>query len=125
MFTDRRDAGRRLAARLRHLQKPDTIVLGIPRGGVIVAAEVAAALGAPFDVIVPRKIGAPFNPELAVGAVAPDGTIFYDQSLIGIAGIDRQSLERQAARELQEIGRRVSLYRGDRPVPRYQGAPSC
>jgi predicted phosphoribosyltransferase len=112
VFADRRDAGRRLAARLQHLQKQDVSVLGIPRGGVIVAAEVAAALDAPLDVIVSRKIGAPFNPELAVGAVAPDGTIFYDEILISCAGIDRRELEQQAARELQEIGRRLSVYRG-------------
>lgn len=121
MFTDRRDAGRRLAARLQHLQEPDVIVLGIPRGGVIVAAEVATALHAPLDVIVPRKIGTPFNPELAVGAVAPDGTIFYDETLIGYAGIDPQDLKREAALELKEIGRRLSLYRGDRPPPDYRG----
>ena len=126
MFTDRRDAGRRLAARLQHLQKPDAVVIGIPRGGVIVAAEVAAALNAPLDVIVPRKIGAPFNPELAVGAVAPDGTIFYDEALISYAGIDRQDLEQQAARELQEIGRRLSVYQvarsgGPGAAPEYRG----
>ena len=118
MFADRRDAGRRLAARLQHLQKPDVSVLGIPRGGVIVAAEVAAALDAPLDVIVPRKIGAPFNPELAVGAVAPDGTIFYDEALIDYAGIDRRDLERQAAKELQEIRRRLSIYRDARRWPK-------
>jgi predicted phosphoribosyltransferase len=118
VFADRKDAGRRLAARLQHLQKPGVSVLGIPRGGVIVAAEVAAALGAPLDVIVPRKIGAPFNPELAVGAVAPDGTIFYDEALIDYAGIDRRDLERQAAEELQEIRRRLSTYRDARaPKP--------
>jgi len=121
VFTDRKDAGRQLAARLRHLQKPGLIVLGIPRGGVIVAAEVAAVLDAPLDVIVPRKIGAPFNPELAVGAVAPDGTIFYDETLISYIGIKLQDIERQAARELREIGRRLSLYRGDRPGPESQG----
>jgi len=118
VFADRRDAGRRLAARLQHLQKPDVNVIGIPRGGVIVAAEVAAALNAPLDVIVPRKIGAPFNPELAIGAVAPDGTIFYDEAMIGYAGIDRQGLEQQAAKELQEIGRRLSVYQGARSAGR-------
>ncbi len=121
MFADRRDAGRRLAARLQHLQKPDLIVLGIPRGGAIVAAEVAAFLDAPLDVIVPRKIGAPFNPEMAVGAVAPDGTVFYDETLIRDTGIERQGLERQVARELREIRRRLSLYRGDRPGPESRG----
>jgi predicted phosphoribosyltransferase len=99
---------------MQHLYKSDAIVIGIPRGGVIVAAEVAAALDAPLDVIVPRKIGAPFNPELAVGAVAPDGTIFYDEALISYTGIDRQGLEQQAAKELQEIERRRGLYRGAR-----------
>jgi predicted phosphoribosyltransferase len=125
MFADRRDAGRRLAARLQHFQDLGVSVLGIPRGGVIVAAEVAAALDAPLDVIVPRKIGAPFNPELAVGAVAPDGTIFYDETLIAYAGIERRELEQQAARELQEIRRRLSVYQGagcgSGAVPEYRG----
>jgi predicted phosphoribosyltransferase len=125
VFTDRRDAGRQLAAGLQHFQNLGVSVLGIPRGGVIVAAEVAAALDAPLDVIVPRKIGAPFNPELAVGAVAPDGTIFYDEVLIAHAGIERRELEQQAARELQEIRRRLSVYRGaicrSGTVPEYRG----
>jgi putative phosphoribosyl transferase len=121
MFADRRDAGRRLAASLQHLKRPGVIVLGIPRGGVIVAAEAAAALDALLDIIVPRKIGAPFNPELAVGAVAPDGTVFFDEALIAYVGIDRKDLERQAAGELREIGRRLALYRGGRPAPEYSG----
>ena len=126
VFADRRDAGRRLAARLQHLKKPGVSVLGIPRGGVIVAAEVAAALAASLDVIVPRKIGAPFNPELAVGAVAPDGTIFYDEALIDYTGIDRRDLERQATGELQEIKRRLSIYRdaGAGPGPQNTGSAS-
>lgn len=121
MFADRRDAGRKLAAGLQHLKKPGVIVLGIPRGGVVVAAEAAAALDALLDITVPRKIGAPFNPELAVGAVAPDGTVFFDEALIAHAGIDLKDLEQQAARELREIGRRLALYRGGRPDPECSG----
>lgn len=121
MFADRSDAGRQLADRLQHLKDQDAFVLGIPRGGVIVAAEVAASLQAPLDVIVPRKIGAPFNPELAVGAVAPDGTVVYDESMVRRLGIDLSDLKRQAARELQEIERRRRLYRGDRPAPDLRG----
>jgi putative phosphoribosyl transferase len=105
-------------------EQSDVSVLGIPRGGVIVAEKVAEAL----DVIVPRKIGAPFNPELAVGAVAPDGTVFYDEALIKRVGIDRQSLEKQAAKELQEIETRLSTYcgaactsSGPGAAPEYQG----
>jgi predicted phosphoribosyltransferase len=121
VFADRSDAGRQLADRLQHLKDQDAFVLGIPRGGVIVAAEVAASLQAPLDVIVPRKIGAPFNPELAVGAVAPDGTVVYDESMVRRLGIDLSDLKRQAARELQEIERRRRLYRGDRPAPDLRG----
>ncbi len=124
MFADRKDAGRQLATKLQHFQKSDVSVLGIPRGGVIVAAEVAAALDAPLDVIVPRKIGAPFNPELAVGAVAPDGTNFYDEALIDSTGIDRRVLERQASEELREIERRLRVYRGAHTgsnTPEYRG----
>jgi putative phosphoribosyl transferase len=74
-FRDRRDAGRRLAARLRHLRGENVVVLGLPRGGVPVAAEVARVLAAPLDVIVVRKLGVPFRPELAMGAVGEGGAV--------------------------------------------------
>lgn len=92
----------------------DVLVLGVPRGGVIVAAEVAKALGAPLDVIIPRKIGAPFNPELALGAVAPDGTVLYDERLMGLLGLKEEDLREEVERQLEEIARRQRLYRGGR-----------
>lgn len=97
------------------------MVLGVPRGGVIVAAEVAKALNAPLDVIISRKIGAPFNPELAMGAVAPDGTVLYDERLMGVFGVKREGLEEEVARQLEEIRRRERLYRGGRKPPEYEG----
>lgn len=96
-------------------------MLGVPRGGVIVAAEVAKDLKAPLDVIISRKIGAPFNPELAMGAVAPDGTVLYDERLMGVFGLKREALEEEVARQLEEIRRRERLYRGERKPPEYEG----
>lgn len=114
VFRDRIDAGRQLAFRLLHYKGKDVVVLGIPRGGVIVAAEVASQLGAPLDVIIPRKIGAPFNPELAVGAVAPDGTVIYDEDLLERCRIEKSSLQKEIAQEIEEIRERLRLYRGER-----------
>ncbi|MCL6451522.1 MAG: phosphoribosyltransferase [Acetobacteraceae bacterium] len=115
MFGDRRDAGRRLAAALQAYCGPDTLVLGVPRGGVVVAAEVARALNAPLDVVVPRKIGAPCNPELAVGALGPDGVATFDPNLLRYFGLTPEDLEDEVERERAEQGRRLRLYRGDRP----------
>lgn len=110
---DRRDAGQRLAAQLGHLKgRDDVVVLGIPRGGVIVADEVARALDAPLDVFITRKIGAPFNPELALGAVASDGTVFVDDELIHQLHIPIQVVEHEKQSQVQEIQRRADLYRG-------------
>src|SRR5260370_509886 len=81
-FLDRIDAGRQLALKLRHLRGTDVVVLGLPRGGVPVAAEVAAALAAPLDVIVVRKLGVPFEPEVAMGAIGEDGAHVLDRALI-------------------------------------------
>lgn len=118
-FHDRREAGRRLAQRLEHLKgRKDLVVLGIPRGGVVVAAEVAQALAAPLDVFITRKIGAPFNHELAIGAVASDGTVFYDHELIFQLQIPYKQVEQERERQLQEVHRRAKLYRGDHaPIP--------
>lgn len=89
-------------------------MLGIPRGGVIVAAEVARHLGAPLDVVVPRKIGAPHNPELGVGAIAP-GVAVLDESMIARLGVDRAYLRREIEAQEAEIERRSAVYRGGRP----------
>jgi putative phosphoribosyl transferase len=112
LFHDRRDAGEQVAKRLKHLAgRSDVVVLGIPRGGIVVADEIARALGAPLDVFVTHKIGAPFNPELAVGAVASDGTTFLDLPLIEELGLAFTTVEREKERQVREIQRRAELYR--------------
>ena len=114
-FTDRRDAGRQLGARLEPLRGIDPIVVALPRGGVPVAAEVAARLGAPLDVLVVRKIGHPRQPELAVGALGEGGVVVLDQDAIARLGVTRDALAAVVAREGAELARRVARYRGDRP----------
>jgi putative phosphoribosyl transferase len=122
LFADRRDAGRRLADALSFLKgRPDLLILGVPRGGVVVAAEVARALQAPLDVVIARKIGAPGNPELAIGAVAADGTVVLDETLVAQLGVSQDYIEVATERERAEIERRLSTYRGDRPPPEVAG----
>ncbi|MGH2375802.1 MAG: phosphoribosyltransferase [bacterium] len=119
VFADRRDAGRRLAAALGGLRDRRPIVIAVPRGGVVVGHEVATHLGAPLDVIVPRKLRAPFNPELAIGAVAEGGAVFIDE---GIArGIEAVYVAQEIAAQRAEIVRRVHVYRGDRTIPPLEG----
>jgi putative phosphoribosyl transferase len=113
MFVDRVDAGERLGAALRERVDGPAVVLAIPRGGVVVGEAVARSLGAPLDVVVPRKIGAPGNPELGIGAVAP-GVRVLDRSAIARLGVSEAYLEAETARQLDEIGRRERAYRGGR-----------
>jgi len=114
-FVDRRDAGRRLAAALRHLGGRDVVVLGLPRGGVPVAFEVARALRAPVDVIVVRKLGVPFQPELAMGAIGEGGTRVIDRDVIRHARVTDDDLAAVERRERRELERRVRRFRGDQP----------
>jgi putative phosphoribosyl transferase len=117
MFADRTDAGRRLAAALGHLRGSDPVILALPRGGVPVGFEVAKALGAPLDVLLVRKIGAPLQPELAAGAVV-DGAepvLVRNEEVVRAYGIEEDWIEAEAARQLAEIERRRRLYCGDRP----------
>jgi putative phosphoribosyl transferase len=116
MFRDRVDAGRRLAAALNDLQSAalPVVVLGIPRGGVIVAREVALMHHTLLDVVLTHKLGAPDNPELAIGAVAEDGTLLLDDELIAHVGLTPQYLDAEAARQKAELARRAALYRGGR-----------
>jgi putative phosphoribosyl transferase len=115
IFDDRGDAGRRLAALLADLGDEPLVVLGLPRGGVIVAAEVARVLGAPLDVIVVRKLGVPDQPELAMGAIGEDGVAVYDDEIIRAAHVSLPQLERVEARERDELLRRVQLIRDRHP----------
>jgi putative phosphoribosyl transferase len=122
LFQDRRDAGRALARELASLKgTPNLLVLGIPRGGVVVGHEIARALDAPLDVYITRKIGAPHNPELAIGAVASDGTLLIDHQLARRLGVSQQYIDQEAERQKEEISRRLSEYRGDRPPPEIKG----
>ncbi|HWP03453.1 MAG TPA: phosphoribosyltransferase family protein [Gemmatimonadaceae bacterium] len=115
-FRDRVDAGRRLAAALAHLKGERPLVLAVPRGGVIVAAEVARELGGDLDVIVARKVGAPFSPELAVGAVASDGTRYIHAESARAVGVTDEYLERAIAEKMAEAKAREERYRGGRPA---------
>jgi len=114
-FIDRADAGQRLAMLLEHLRGPDVVVLGLPRGGVPVAFEVARVLGAPLDVIVVRKLGVPFQPELAMGAVGEGGTRVVDEEVRHAAGVSAEEFAAVEVRERAEVERRVRQFRGDRP----------
>lgn len=127
VFDDRIDAGRRLAALLRR-ELPDppaevpTVVVGLPRGGVPVAKEVATALGAPLDVIVVRKLGVPFHRELAMGAIGEHGVRVLNRDVMDMAGVDEMALRRVETAESAELERRVRRYRGDRPGVALDGA---
>jgi putative phosphoribosyl transferase len=121
-FRDRRDAGRRLAAKLSaYARRPDVIALALPRGGVPVAYEVATALGVPFDVFVVRKLGLPGHEELAMGALASGGVTVLDQDLIRAARVGDDEIRRVVATEQAELERRERQYRGDRPLPDVRG----
>lgn len=113
-FSDRADAGRRLAQELQRLRGEDLVVLGLPRGGVPVAAEVACALDAPLDVIVVRKVGVPHQPELAMGAVGEDGVRVVNDDVVRVARVGEAEWQRVEERERAELERRVRRFRGDR-----------
>jgi putative phosphoribosyl transferase len=121
-FRDRREAGRRLADELQQFAgRPDVIVLGLPRGGVPVAFEVATALHAPLDVFVVRKLGLPWHEELAMGALAHGGVRFLDEDLIRVARVSAEDIQRVTLAEQTELERRERLYRGTRPFPDLKG----
>jgi putative phosphoribosyl transferase len=116
-FRDRNDAGRHVAERVRELQLSNPVVLGLPRGGVPVAAVVADALGAPLDVFVARKIGLPGHEEFGIGAVAEGVYDPVRSDVVDELGVNKADFEAFAQKERQEIARRVQLYRHGRPLP--------
>ena len=121
-FRDRRDAGRQLAARLdAYANRADVVVLGLPRGGIPVAAEVAAALGAPLDAYVVRKLGVPGVEELAMGAIASGGVRVLNDDVIERREIPAEAIEAVEAAERQELARRERVYRGDQAPPIVRG----
>jgi predicted phosphoribosyltransferase len=121
-FRDRRDAGRKIAERLAaYGNRPDVVVLGLPRGGVPVAYEVARALNVPLDVFTVRKLGVPGHAELAMGAVASGGVRVLNRDVIDVLQIPDYVIDRVAEREQEELERRERLYRDDRPFPDLRG----
>lgn len=121
-FRDRRHAGQELARSLdAYRGRGDVLVLGLPRGGVPVAHEVARQLGAPLDVFVVRKLGVPGQEELAMGAIASGGGRFLNREVIDALGLTQDDIDRAVADEEPELRRRERLYRGDRPFPRVSG----
>lgn len=120
-FKDRKDAGKQLAsALLKYRQAPKTAVVGLPRGGVVVAYEVAHALGLPLEIVVPRKIGAPENEELAIGALAGE-ILLINRELADRLGATAAYLEKAVAREKKEAQRRFALYCEKKPLPEFSG----
>ena len=115
VFTDRADAGRQLADLLLGLRGPDTVVAGLPRGGVLVAAEVAGALGAPLDVILVRKLGVPVHPELAMGAIGEGGVRVLNHDVVRHAGVSESEIAAVERSERAELDRRAAEFRGGRP----------
>ena len=120
-FRNRTDAGRRLAERLLDYEGQDIMVLAIPRGGVPVGAEVAGRLNAQLDVIIPRKIPIPWNPEAGLGAMAPDGTMVLNHRMVRELRLTKIEIQYLADKVREEINRRTREYRGDRPPPDIRG----
>jgi len=120
-YIDRLDAGNILAEEIISKKIENAVVLGIPRGGVVVAARVSSKLCLPLDIIIPRKIGAPFNPELAIGAVTQDGTVLMLDNAKLYNYVDEKELESLIDEQVKEIKRRMQKYRGREDYPDYQG----
>lgn len=121
-FVDRADAGNQLASALRdYAGRTDIVVLALPRGGVPVAYPVARALHAPLDVLVVRKLGVPFDPELAMGAIASGGALYLQRSVIASMGVSDAQFNEVMARETDELRRREALYRGAWPPEPVEG----
>jgi putative phosphoribosyl transferase len=120
IFTDRYDAGRQLAERLL-MHRHNAVVLAIPRGGVPVGYEIAKRLDVPLDLIIPRKLPIPSEPEAGFGAVAPDGTIVLNEEMVAYLGLTPREIGEVADVVLSEVKRRATEYRGDRPLPELKG----
>jgi putative phosphoribosyl transferase len=122
IFRDRSEAGKALAKRLGHYAgQENLIVLGIPRGGISVAFEVAQALEAPLEAFICRKLGAPGEAQLAFGAIGPGGVRVLDAEIISALGISKEEIEATTLEQQKELERRERLYRGDRAFPKIQG----
>lgn len=123
LFKNRHDAGKQLAQRLLHHYKEatNTIIIALPRGGVVVGYDISLALRLPLDVLITRKLGTPSNPELAMGALAETGYQHLNQDVIRGYGVSESELEEEVLRQQSEINRRISRYREGRPLPSLKG----
>ncbi len=121
LFKDRREAGEMLAERLQIYKGCDPLILAVPRGGVAVAAPIHSALGGELDLIITRKIGAPHQREMAIGATSSDGLVMLNDELISRLGIFPDYIQKAAAKEQDEIVRRLKLYRGEKKLPQIEG----
>jgi len=120
-FRDREEAGRLLGAELQRFRGHDAVVLGIPRGGVVVAREVASLLGSRLDIVLSRKLGAPHNPELAIGAISETGKVFLDDSIVSHTGAGRDYIKEEAGHQASEIRRRAQVFRKVLPKVSLEG----
>jgi predicted phosphoribosyltransferase len=118
MFENRKQAGLELSKILREHIDKDAVILAIPRGGALVGHAVKEALGCRWDLIIPRKLGAPFNKEIAIGAVTQDGTMLLDEEMVLYLNVSEDYISKEKDRQIKEINRRMELYKGERkPVP--------
>lgn len=122
IFSNRKEAGIKLAGQLaKYKDDKDVIILGLPRGGLPVALEVAKAIDAPLDVFVVRKVGAPYNEEFAMGAVAQDGGIYMDDSVVDMLRVSEDTLNKLIEKKRKEVDERVKKFRGSRPPLKLKG----
>lgn len=122
LFRDRKDGGKQLLPELlKYKEDPNAIVIGLPRGGVVTAAEIAEGLHLPLDVICPRKIGAPFEPELAIGAITETGEGIFDERLISLFNVSQEYIDRTVAEEMAVAKRRLAMFRKGMPKLNLEG----
>lgn len=117
MFIDRRDAGRKLSFELEKFKDDNTIILAVPRGGIVTAYETINKFKFQWDLIIPRKIGSPHNKEVAIGAVASDGTYFLNEKYIDMQNISKEYIEKEVHTQIKEIERRLKKYKGNKNFP--------
>lgn len=121
LFEDRRDAGKRLADELEKFSDRNVMVLAIPRGGVVVGYEIAKKLHAPLDIVVPRKLRAPNQPELAIGAITEDGNIILDEQIVNSLNVSSDYIKQESQRQKLEIDRRLRAYKEEQKIPDLTG----
>lgn len=121
MFQDRKEAGVKLAQALQEYRNSEAIVLGLPRGGVVVAYEIAKDLHLPLDILCPRKIGAPQNQEFAIGAITETGQGSFNEEVIKALGISSTYIQKEIEKQKHEADRRLKIFRGDRPALKVEG----